>query len=231
MEKRDFKGVWIPKEVWLDERLNALEKIILVEIDSLDCEESGCYASNEYLAEFCQCSVTKVSLAIKKLITLGYIYTASFDGRTRLLKSRLSKNERQPYTNSKADLQKVKHNNININNKENNKVNKVYIPFGEYGRVKLTQEQYDNLVSEHNKEYIDKMINALDEYIQSNDNKQKYKDFNLVLKKCIRENWFKIEEDDDPHGDFQMLGETDEEYRERMRKKEEKRKRKVNGVF
>ena len=45
---RDFKGVWIPKRVFLDERLNAIEKIILIEIDSLDAEDSeGCYARNE----------------------------------------------------------------------------------------------------------------------------------------------------------------------------------------
>ena len=33
---REWRGIWIPKEVWLDERLSALEKIILFEIDSLD---------------------------------------------------------------------------------------------------------------------------------------------------------------------------------------------------
>jgi hypothetical protein len=54
--KREFKGVWIPREVWLDRRLNALEKVILIEIDSLDSTERGCYASNKYIAEFCQCS-------------------------------------------------------------------------------------------------------------------------------------------------------------------------------
>lgn len=42
-EIRDFKGVWIPKEVWLDTRLNALDKVILTEIDSLDNGERGCY--------------------------------------------------------------------------------------------------------------------------------------------------------------------------------------------
>ena len=26
-DNRDFKGVWIPKEVWLDTRLNALDKV------------------------------------------------------------------------------------------------------------------------------------------------------------------------------------------------------------
>ena len=50
-EKRDFKGVWFPAEVWLDERLTALDKFILMEIDSLD-NDDGCYASNEHLAKF-----------------------------------------------------------------------------------------------------------------------------------------------------------------------------------
>lgn len=109
---RDFKGVWIPKDIYLDKRLNALDKIILVEIDSLDNGEDGCFASNEYLSEFCQCSQTKVSTAISKLIDCGYIEMAGFDGRKRILKSRLSKNESQTFRNLKADIKKVKHNNI-----------------------------------------------------------------------------------------------------------------------
>lgn len=117
---RDFKGVWIPKEIWLDDRLTALDKVIFVEIDSLDDGETGCYASNQYLAEFCQCSVTKVSNAVAKLTELGYIETASFDGRKRVLKSRLTKSVRQTNEKFKADEQKVK-GSLN-NNIANNKV-------------------------------------------------------------------------------------------------------------
>ena len=51
METRDFKGIWIPKEIWEDKRLSANQKIILMEIDSLDATEEHCYASNEHLAE------------------------------------------------------------------------------------------------------------------------------------------------------------------------------------
>lgn len=116
---RDFKGVWIPKEIWLDTRLNALDKVILVEIDSLDDGENGCYASNKYLSEFCQCSITKVSNAISKLAECGYIEQTDFDGRHRKLESRLTKNASQPYKNCKADLQNVHANNID-NNKDNN---------------------------------------------------------------------------------------------------------------
>lgn len=120
-ESRDFKGVWIPKEVWLDTRLNALDKVILMEIDSLDQGEKGCYASNEHLATFCQCSKTKVSTAISKLIECGYVYIQNFDGRKRELKSRLSNFERQNIKNCNADIQNLKESNTD-NNTDNNTV-------------------------------------------------------------------------------------------------------------
>ena len=63
---RDFKGVWMPKEIWLNSELTILEKVIFTEIDSLD-NENHCIASNEYFANFCDCSESKISKAIKKL--------------------------------------------------------------------------------------------------------------------------------------------------------------------
>ena len=119
--ERDFKGVWISKEIWLDARLNSLEKCILAEIDSLDSEERGCYASNDYLAEFCQCSATKVSKAISKLIELEYLFVESFDGRQRVLKSKFTKNAKQPCKICKAEMQNVQESNID-NNKSNNNI-------------------------------------------------------------------------------------------------------------
>ena len=119
--ERDFKGVWIPKEVYLDERLTALEKIIFVEIDSLDNGKDGCFASNEYLAEFCQCTQVKVSTAISKLIELGYLEKIGFDGRRRILKSRLKLSLRQTSKKFKAEINKV--NSNNIDNKKDNKIN------------------------------------------------------------------------------------------------------------
>lgn len=122
--ERDFKGIWIPKEIWLDERLNALDKIILCEINSLDGDE-GCFASNQYLADFCHCSEAKVSKSVALLIELGYLRVEKFDGRKRFLKTCLVKNTRQventnqPSKNYKADLENLQHNNI-VNNKDTN---------------------------------------------------------------------------------------------------------------
>ena len=84
-QERDFKGVWITKTIWLDERLSALDKVIFAEIDRLSSTGKGCYASNKYIASFCQCSESKVSKAISKLIEFGYLYVQKFDGRQRFL--------------------------------------------------------------------------------------------------------------------------------------------------
>lgn len=119
IDNKDFKGVWIPKQIWTDTRLNCLEKVILVEICNLDNGERGCWASNQYFADFCQCSTTKVSTTIKKLIEYGYLYQESFDGRTRVLKSSLLIFEKQSFGNCEADSQNLKPNNID-NNTSNN---------------------------------------------------------------------------------------------------------------
>jgi len=84
--KRAFKGIWIPKKVWLDKRLTPLEKCILMEIDSLD-NKDHCWASNKYLAETMGCSVAYVSQTITKLKELGYLKLLKFNGRARNLKA------------------------------------------------------------------------------------------------------------------------------------------------
>jgi len=84
---RDFKGVWIPKEIFLDERLSATEKILLVEIDSLDNGKDGCWASNDHFTQLCQCSERTISRAITKLKNLGFIKEGNTNGRGRALHS------------------------------------------------------------------------------------------------------------------------------------------------
>ena len=69
---RDFKGVWIPKEIWLSDKLSLIEKVILVEIQSLD-NERGCFASNRHFSEFFDISPRQVSTHISSLKSKGYI--------------------------------------------------------------------------------------------------------------------------------------------------------------
>ena len=111
----NFKGVWIPVEVLHDKRLTALDKIIFVEICALGQSETGCYASNEHIAEMCGCSKTKVSTTVSTLVDMGYLCFEKYDGRRRNLKIRLSKNESQTFKICKSDFQNLKHSNIDSN--------------------------------------------------------------------------------------------------------------------
>ena len=72
MQQRDFKGIWIPCEIWLASELTLLEKIFLVEIDSLD-NEQNCYASNAYFADFFGISKGRCTQIIKSLEAKGFI--------------------------------------------------------------------------------------------------------------------------------------------------------------
>lgn len=69
---RGFKGVWIPREIWLDENLTIQEKALYAEIDSLD-NDDGCYASNAHFAKFLGVSKDRVSRLINSLKDKGYV--------------------------------------------------------------------------------------------------------------------------------------------------------------
>ena len=71
-QERDFKGIWIPKEMWLDTGLSWVEKLFLAELDSLS-KNYECYASNEYLASFFNLSKGRVSKIISSLAKKKYI--------------------------------------------------------------------------------------------------------------------------------------------------------------
>jgi len=98
---KEFKGVWIPKEIYQDRELNPTEKLILSDIATL----GEYFKSNETIAIEVGVSQCTVSRSIKKLDELSYIKT-QYDGRTRLIKLRstLIKMIKQPYQIDKADL-------------------------------------------------------------------------------------------------------------------------------
>ncbi|GMQ64366.1 helix-turn-helix domain-containing protein [Vallitalea maricola] len=83
--ERDFKGIWIPKDIWLSSDLTMQEKIFLVEIDSLD-NNGGCYAKNEHFAKFFSLSKNRCSEIIKSLEAKGYITIAYIKDGKQIIK-------------------------------------------------------------------------------------------------------------------------------------------------
>ena len=72
-QTRNFKGVWVPKEIWLNKELTNLEKTFLIEIDSLENEELGCFASNQHFSDTFGVAKHNVSRVITNLKNKGYI--------------------------------------------------------------------------------------------------------------------------------------------------------------
>ena len=51
---RAFKGVWIPAEIWLNENLTVMEKVLYAEIDSFCGKGKACFCSNTHFAKLLQ---------------------------------------------------------------------------------------------------------------------------------------------------------------------------------
>ena len=65
----------------------------------------------------------------------------------------------------------------------------VFHKHGEYGWVQLADEQYKRLVADWGEEEVKRCITYIDESAQGNGNKNKWKDWNLVVRRCHREGW------------------------------------------
>lgn len=61
--------------------------------------------------------------------------------------------------------------------------------YGEYGWVKLSEEEHTHLINKYGETEVQRAIDYVDELAQSNGNKYKWKDWNLVVRKCIRDGW------------------------------------------
>lgn len=83
--ERDFKGVWIPREIWLSDELSLMEKVLFVEIHSLD-NERGCFASNAYFAQFFAMSTRQIATHVASLKTKGYITVTILNHNERTIR-------------------------------------------------------------------------------------------------------------------------------------------------
>ena len=68
-----LKGLWIPAEVLLDEKLTDKEKFILSMILYLSDETGSCFASNQYIATIVKVTPNRVSKIISSLKNKKYI--------------------------------------------------------------------------------------------------------------------------------------------------------------
>ena len=193
---RDFRGIWIPKEIWLNKDLSTNEKVLLAEIDSLGGSSDGCFASNQYFADFFDLSKDRISRLISGLKNKGYITVELVykEGTCEVDKRIIKLN---PYSYFYQGVQnhqggigentKDITNNYNINN--NNKTSKKKTTkeprhkYGEFKNVLLSDKDLEKLKAEYGEELVEKYIKKMDEWIELNG--RRYNNYYLALRQWM----------------------------------------------
>ena len=221
-QQRQFKGIWIPKEIWLNKDLTFQEKIILVEIDSYDDGQVGCFATNKHFVNNFGINSSRISQIIQSLQRKNYItITYDFNGK-EIIKRYLHIN-RPPYPPkdgmSKINIGMLKNetgvcqfdkggyvkklkdnntniNNTNINNKEERKketnYDKIINSMVEDEEVKNSIYEFIKMRKLIKKPMTDRAVTML---INKLEKLSSDKDIQIkILEKSILKNWTDIYE-------------------------------------
>lgn len=93
--------------------------------------------------------------------------------------------------------------------------------YGEYGWVKLTSAQYRNLAEEMGEAELLQCISYIDEAAQSTQNKNRWKDWFLLLRRCHRDHWHRRPTKEPiPKGASGTLGDAELEAIQRVLREE-----------
>lgn len=221
-QQRQFKGIWIPKEIWLNKELTMQEKMILVEIESYDNGEIGCYASNKHFVSNFGINSSRISQIIQSLQRKNYI-TINYEYNGKEIVKRYLHINRPPYPPKEGMLKinigmlkneievcqfdkggyvkKLKDNNTYINNtnNNNNKERKKETNYDKIINSMVEDEEIKNSIYEFIKmrKLIKKPMTdrALTMLINKLEKLSSDKDIQIkILEKSILKNWTDIYE-------------------------------------
>lgn len=102
--ERNFKGVWIAAEIWLDKDLTLVEKALLAEIDSFTGNGRSFMKSNDTIQSEYKISRNTIGRSLRKLADRGFV-EVTFNGRVRCVTTRagsIRKMGRQSTQNGEA---------------------------------------------------------------------------------------------------------------------------------
>ena len=202
---RDFRGIWIPRHIWLDKNLKPIEKILLAEIESLGGLHDGCFASNQYFADFLDLSKDRTSKLISGLKNKGYITVelsykeGSYEVDKRIIKANPSSYfclGGSTHLEGGGENNDYITNNYNINN--NNKTSKKKTTkeprhkYGEFKNVLLSDKDLEKLKAEYSEELVEKYIKKMDEWLELNG--KHYKNYYLALRQWMNKEVSKKQE-------------------------------------
>ncbi len=131
MSEREFLGIWIPAEVWLDQRLTMTEKAFLAEVESFSKNGKTFHKSNDTIRQQYGITPKTVQRIIKKLVELELL-ECYFNGRVRHLSlGSMGKMTSLPGKNDDSASSKFPHTNTVERTTKNTSKKEVVYPFTE----------------------------------------------------------------------------------------------------
>ena len=214
MVNRSFRGVWIPRDIWLNEGLSITEKCFLAEIDSLGGSEEGCFASNQYFAEFFNLSKERARKIIGELNKKGYLeITLTYKEESKEVDQRIIKligyGHKQPYGQNQPGGTVKNDHYITKSDNIIKKEKPVRHKYGTYKHVLLTDKDMEKLVTTYGKEVIDEYIDRMDNWIELHG--KTYKNYYLALINWLKKGKVTPLEAKDPKKEQEQAA-ADEEY-------------------
>lgn len=149
------------------------------------------YGTKGYAAEWMRCSTKTVLRTAKALVEKGLLERRERDeSGTTIVEYRIASEELccgkpDPKDEAQTEDEPVEAKKPEKKQEEKPKVYNC----GKYGWPKLTADQQDTLRYDLGEEEFKRCLNYVDELAQMTGNKYKWKDWNLVIRKCHREQW------------------------------------------
>lgn len=153
-------------------------------------------------------NVTRKSVedAIVKLVAVGLLFQYEVDGRPYLVfptweKHQRIRNKHRKYPAPPDDIHLTANccqmpasctpesNPIQSESKSKSESKGKARARGEFGWVKLSDEEYNRLVADLGEAELKRCIAYIDESAQSSGNKNHWRDWNLVIRRCSRDGW------------------------------------------
>jgi len=131
VSEREFLGIWIPAEVWLDQRLTMTEKAFMAEVESFSKNGKTFHKSNDTIRQQYGITPKTVQRIIKKLVELELL-ECYFNGRVRHLSlGSMGKMTTLPGKNDDSASSKFPHTNTVERTTKNTFKKEVVYPFTE----------------------------------------------------------------------------------------------------
>jgi hypothetical protein len=131
VSEREFLGIWIPAEVWLDQRLTMTEKAFMAEVESFSKNGKTFHKSNDTIRQQYGITPKTVQRIIKKLVQLELL-ECYFNGRVRHLSlGSMGKMTSLPGKNDDSASSKFPHTNTVERTTKNTSKKEVVYPFTE----------------------------------------------------------------------------------------------------